>query len=316
MIVDTAVLLLELVALFFGVSLLVHISQRWLGEAKLRRWMGGRPVIAALKGIGIGFITPFCTYSAIPMFLGLRRAGVEPAGYVAFIVAAPVLDPILFGALTLIVGLEAALIYLGVAFGAAMVLALLAQRMEIGRFMKPVGVTANEGRRSLARATVVGVAGAPDCETTLCEISEAVPWRGLKSESQQAVGAAMSLLEKLGPILILGVGIGLAIELLVPVELVASATGGESAFAIPIAAGLGTPLYMSTELFVPIADSLAAVGVGLGAIVALTISGAGANIPEFVIFGRLAQARVVVVFVGYVFLVAIFGGLLAQTIVS
>jgi uncharacterized membrane protein YraQ (UPF0718 family) len=134
-------------------------------------------------------------------------------------------------------------------------------------------------------------------------------------ESAEAMTAAVGLLRSLGPVLLLGVGIGLAIELLVPPEAVASVAGQDDAFAIPIAAGLGTPLYINTELFVPIADALAAVGVGVGAIVALTIAGAGANIPEFVILSKLARSRVLVVFIGYVFAVAMVGGLLAQAVV-
>jgi uncharacterized membrane protein YraQ (UPF0718 family) len=95
MIRDTLFLIAELAVLFLTVAFMVHLFQRRLGEERLRRWMGGRPSISALKGIGVGFITPFCTYSAIPMLVGMRRAGVPPAGYVAFIVAAPVLDPVL-----------------------------------------------------------------------------------------------------------------------------------------------------------------------------------------------------------------------------
>ncbi len=294
MIQDTTILVLELVALFFAVAYLVHISQRWLGEERLRRWMGGRPVVAALKGIGVGFITPFCTYSAIPMLLGLRRAGVAPAGYVAFIVAAPVLDPILFGALILIVGIEAALIYVAVAFSAALTLALVAQRMNIERLMKPLSSEPEE-----------------TCETSCAPYG----WRGLRRESKEASTAALSLLRTLGPILLLGVGVGVAIQLFVPADFVASVAGNDTPMAIPVAAGLGTPLYFNTELFVPIADSLASVGVGIGAIVALTIAGAGANLPEFVILSRLARGRVLTVFVVYVFMVAIAGGLLAQAIV-
>ncbi|MFQ5522185.1 MAG: permease [Acidimicrobiia bacterium] len=293
MIADTAVLILELAVLFFAVAFFVHLSQRWLGEERLRRWMGGRPVVAALKGIAVGFITPFCTYSAIPMLLGLRRAGVSPAGYVAFIVAAPVLDPVLFGALTLIVGIEAALIYVAVAFAGALTLALVAQRIDIERFMRPV-----------------------DGENESCDTSCAPSyWRGLRPEAREATLAAFSLLRSLGPVLLVGVGIGVAIQLLVPADLVASVAGNDTPFAVPVAAGLGTPLYFNTELFVPIADSLAAVGVGIGAIVALTIAGAGANVPEFVILSRLAKGSVLTVFVGYVFLVAIAGGLLAQTVI-
>ncbi|MEL6983450.1 MAG: permease, partial [Actinomycetota bacterium] len=63
-----------------------------------------------------------------------------------------------------------------------------------------------------------------------------------------------------------------------------------------------------------IADSLRAAGVGIGAIVALTISGAGANIPEFIILSRLAARRLIAVFVAYVFTIALVGGLLAQAL--
>ena len=315
MISDTLILIVELAALFFGVAFLVHLSQSWLGEERLRKWMGGPPVVSALKGIAIGFITPFCTYSAIPMLLGLRRAGVAPAGYVAFIVAAPVLDPILFGALVLIVGWAAAFVYVVVAFSAAMGLALLAQRIQVERFLKPVTAAMGaQGRRIPVMAVAAGVPvdQTDSCEDTVCG---ARTWHGLRTESLEAAGAALSLLRSLWVILLIGVGIGVAIELLVPPEAVAAVAGHDNAFAIPVAAGLGTPLYINTELFVPIADSLAAVGVGVGAIVALTIAGAGANIPEFVILSKLAHSRVLVVFVGYVFAVAMVGGLLAQAVV-
>lgn len=318
MIGDTAVLIGELLVLFFSVAFLVHISQRWLGEERLRRWMGGRPIVAALKGIGVGFITPFCTYSAIPMLVGLRRAGVEPAGYVAFIVAAPVLDPVLFGALVLIVGLPAALIYVAVAFTAALGLALVAQRADVSRFMKPVAeATRVGGGRVLTMASDDNVDGETGhCEEPIsCSGTGEPAWQGLRHEAVEAAGAAFSLLRALGPVLLAGVAVGLAIQIFVPTDFVASVAGSGSPFAIPIAAGLGTPLYFNTELFVPIADSLAAVGVGIGAIVALTIAGAGANVPEFVILGKLARARVVAIFVGYVFGVAVVGGLLAQLLV-
>lgn len=313
MIGDTLFLIVELAVLFFVVAFLVHFSQAWLGEERLRRWMGGPPVLSALKGIGVGFITPFCTYSAIPMFLGLRKAGVSAAGYVAFIVAAPVLDPILFGALVLIVGWDAALIYLAVAFTAAMALALIAERVDVSRFMKPITEAAPVGGGRVPAMAAVGdpAAGFEPSDDGCSPIQE---WRGWRVEAGEAAGAASILLKRLGPVLLLGVGIGVAIELLVPPEFVAGVAGGDNPLAIPVAAGLGTPLYINTELFVPIADSLAAVGVGIGAIVALTIAGAGANVPEFVILSRLARVRVVVAFMGYVFAVAIVGGLLAQAI--
>jgi len=295
----TAFLLAELAVLFFGVAFLVQLVQRRLGDERVRSWMGGTPLVSALKGIAVGFVTPFCTYSAIPMLVGLRQAGVPPAGYVAFLSAAPVLDPVLFGALLLIVGAKAAVIYTVIAFTAAMTLALTAQRVGIDRHLKPLPPE---------------LAGDSGCSTS-CDGDDR-PWAGLREESRGAVRAATSLLRTVGPLLLAGVAIGLAIEALVSPDTVATITGNNAGWSIPLAAGLGTPLYFQTSLFVPIAHSLTAAGVGIGAIVALTISGAGANVPEFIILTKLADRTLIGIFFGYVFSVALVGGLTAQAILG
>lgn len=327
MIGDTVKLVLELVALFFGITFAIQLFQRRVGADRLQNWMGGSPTVAALKGIAVGFVTPFCTFSAIPMLIGFRQAGVRTAGFVAFIVAAPVLDPVLFGALILIAGFNAALIYAGVAFIAAMMLALVADHIGIERFLKPlagIDQLAPSDTASTLRAAPVGVGpptsviaydvrdGASDCGVVESKDS----WTGWASEVRPAARAATELLRSVAVVLVIGVAVGLAIENLVSPETAATLTGDNSLVAIPIAAVLGTPLYFSTALFVPIADALTATGVGIGAIVALTISGAGASFPEFVLLTKLAQTRLLILFFGYVLAVAVAGGLLAHVIVG
>jgi len=291
MIGGAAVLVIELVVLFFGVAFAVHVLQRRMGPERIKAWMGGPPVISALKGIAIGFVTPFCTYSAVPLLVGFRQADVPPAGYVSFIAAAPVLDPVLFGALVLIVGLDVALVYLAVAFVGALALGLLASRTDIARHLKALPVTEK------------------GC-------SPEVPWQGWKPEVVEGTRAATHLLRSMAPLLLVGVTIGLAIEAYVSPDFAAQVAGEGNRFAIPVAAALGTPLYFNTELFVPIASALTTAGVGVGAVVALTISGAGANVPEFVILGRLAHSRLLVVFIAFVLTIAVTGGVLAGSIVA
>ena len=335
LVLSTLWLVVELVVLFFGVAFAIHLFQRRFGAARVRAWMSGPPVASALKGIGIGFITPFCTYSAIPMLIGFRQAGVPPAGYVAFITAAPVLDPVLFGALVVIVGLQAALIYTAVAFTAAMVLALVAQRVGLERHLKPLPIEATV--RGAVPATVGSggpdltgaplrpgsgevLGGEPPCDDPGVEASTCgpadTPWRGLRAEVGGAAGAASTLLRSVALLLLAGVAVGLVIEATVSPDAVAALTGGHEAWSIPVAAALGTPLYVHTTLFVPIANALGNAGVGIGAIVALTISGAGANVPEFIILTRLARGRVIAIFFGYVFAVALVGGLIAEAILG
>jgi uncharacterized protein len=307
---STVVLLVELVVLFIGVSFLVEIMQRRFGPERIRRWMGGRPVVAALKGIVVGFVTPFCTYSAIPLLVGMRRAGVPPAGYVAFISAAPVLDPILFGALWLIVGPTVAVIYLVVTFVAALLLALTAQRLGVERHLEPVAEHAPTRQPVTIGASDPGLSEGSGCS------SATEPWAGWRVESHAALCSSRTLLRSFGPLLLLGVAVGLVIEAVVSPAAAARVTTGSPWFAIPVASALGTPLYFSTELFVPIADSLHGAGVGVGAIVALTISGAGANLPEFIILTKMARPAAVAVFFGYVFAVAVTGGFLAHTLTT
>ena len=310
---DTLVLVAELVALFIGVSFLVEILQRRLGPEQLRRWIGGRPPVAALKGITIGFVTPFCTYSAVPLLVGLRRAGVPPAGYIAFIAAAPVLDPILFGALWLITGPTVAITYAIVTFAAAMTLALVAQAIGVERHLRPI----DDPVPTPATATAGGTATTPDesCSTS-CADDQRESWRGWRPEAAAALRGSRTLLRSFGPLIGVGIAIGLAIEAFVSPEIAADLTTGAPWFSIPVASALGTPLYFSTELFVPIAHSLEGAGVGVGAIVALTISGAGANLPEFVVLSRMARPAAVSVFFAFVFTVAITGGTLAHLVAA
>ena len=310
MIDSTALLVVELVVLFLGVAFVVELAQRRLGPDRLRAWMGGTPMVAALKGIIVGFITPFCTYSAVPLLVGLRRAGVPAAGYVAFIVAAPVLDPVLFGALALIVGIDVAIAYLGVAFAAALTLALIAERVGIDQHLKPLPAL----RSLMPLSAGSSVTPSSPTEAGVDDKAGYLPWRDLRQEATHAARSAGALFRSFGPLIALGVAVGIAIEVFVSPDTAARITGDNSTFAIPIAAALGTPLYFSTELFIPIADALKDAGVGTGAVVALTIAGAGANVPEFIILTRLARRRLVAILFAYVFAIATGGGYLAHAI--
>ena len=173
------------------------------------------------------------------MLVAFRQAGVTAAGYAAFVVAAPVLDPILFGALLIIVGWKAALLYLGVTFAAALGLALVAEKVGLERFMKPL-------------PTLAG--GSQTAETEA--------WQGWGSEWRPALQASVRLLRTMVPLLVVGVGIGLAITALLPAETAARVPILAGDAAIPAAAAVGTLFYVNTEIFIPIADALRSAGSG------------------------------------------------------
>ena len=171
---------------------------------------------------------------------------------------------------------------------------MLAERVDLERFMKPLG----PGENGLATDNDSG------------------PWRGIVRNGRPVMRSSRALLRTMLPLLVVGIGIGMAITAFLPVETVARVPGLSGEAAIPAAAAVGTFFYINTELFVPIADALRSAGIGIGAIVALTIAGAGANVPEFVILARLTTKRVLAIFGGYVFAVAMAGGVLVQFLVG
>ncbi|MXW99935.1 MAG: hypothetical protein F4Z89_15145 [Acidimicrobiaceae bacterium] len=304
-----AVLVAEMIALLLAVTFGVALLQRRLGDETIRRWMGGPPRRAALKGIAVGFVTPFCTYSAIPVLVGMRQAGVRPAGYAAFIFAAPVVDPVLVGALAIIIGPAGAAVYVTTAFAAAFVLALIVDTVDIAPHLKPVPALVGQPAPPI-RPTVPQIPSPP----ASCSSPEEALWAGWQTELPAAWRRAVALLKSMAWLIAVGVGLGLAIGLLVPTDALASIAGADNPLAVPAAAAAGVPLYFGTELFIPIGDALHAKGVGTGSIVALVIAGAGANIPEFALLTKIARGRVVAAFFAYVFVVATAAGLLTDLI--
>ena len=326
-----ALLVAEMAGLLLAVTFGVALLQRRLGDATIRRWMGGPPRQAALKGIAVGFVTPFCTYSAIPVLVGMRQAGVRPAGYAAFIFAAPVVDPVMIGVLAIIIGPAGAVVYVATAFAAAFLLALIVDAVDIEPHLKPVPALVGAPApppspteapapppSSPAQAQASPQSGPAQAQTPpppACgPCPDGAPWAGWRCESRAAWRRAATLLRSMAWLMAAGVGAGLAIGLLVPTDALAGIAGAHNPLAVPAAAAAGIPLYFGTELFVPIGDALHAKGAGTGSIVALVIAGAGANIPEFALLTRIARGRVVGAFFAYVFAVALAAGLLTDLI--
>ena len=172
-------------------------------------------------------------------------------------------------------------------------MALVAERFDIERFMKPLD-------ERLGIAT-----GEPETK-----------WSGMRTEWRPAATAATGLVRAMLPLLTIGVVIGVAMTSFISPDAASRFSLLGDWVTIPAAAAFGTPLYFNTELFVPIADGLRSAGIGIGAIVALTIAGAGANVPEFVILSKLASRRVLAVFGSYIFVVAIVGGFLTESLTA
>lgn len=140
-------LLVELLVLFVVISFALALVQRWVGEERLRRVLSSRSrTLGVVKGALLGAVTPFCSCSTIPIVVGLLQAKVRFATVAAFLLASPLLNPIVLGAIVVIFGPRVAVIYGSVAFGVTMVSAALWEQFGMASQVKRVRVV----RRSTA----------------------------------------------------------------------------------------------------------------------------------------------------------------------
>lgn len=298
-----AVLLIELLVLLVLVSGALALLGRRVGVTRLQRWMGGSRLAGAVKGMAAGFVVPFCTYSAIPAVVAMLDARVRTATVAAFLLAAPVLDPLVLGVLWLLFGWQATLAYAAVTAGAVFLMALASDALRAERLLRPM--------RRHAGATVVTTGRvAPDEDCTADPFGDDQPWQGLRPETRAAAGYAARLLRQLAVPMVVAVAVAAAIVGFVPDQWLVRAAGPGNPFAVPAAAVLGAPFYVSTEAFLPVVSALHTSGMALGAAFALVVSAAGVNIPELVMLSRLMRPLLLAAYTTAVISTAIAAGYL------
>lgn len=277
------IITLELVALFILISMVVALINRRFGDERLQRWLAGGYILGPLKGILLGMITPFCSCSTLPMLVGMLKAKVPFITAAAFLLASPLLNPIVIVALFILFGWQISVGYVALIIALTVVMAGLWQVFGFEKFVKKVrlkGVVTHQ------------------------------PWQGFRKELPGAWQTALSTLKPLLLPLLIGVLIGALIYGVVPTDFIQTIVGNHNAFAIPIAAVIGIPLYVRIEAILPVGLALHEAGMGIGAIFALIIGSAGASIPEVSMLTGIFKPPLVILFLVTVLAIAIASGYL------
>ncbi len=321
-------LLGSLLVLFVPITVGLVLLQRWLGDDRLARLLGGdRLLTAVVKGTLLGAITPFCGCSTIPLLLGLLRARVRFAGVAAFMLASPLLNPYIVGVVALLFGTRTMAVYAAFAAGTSMGLGAVWELAGLDRHLASTvrrtpmpAATVTPVVVTTAPATPGDSLSAPACEVSGCrggrdevtadQTSTGGPgWSGWRSELAGAWTETVGLLRGMLRPLLLGVGIGALLYGVVPEGWLAEVLGSTTWWSLPLAAVLGLPLYLRGEAAFPIGAGLLAAGVGEGPMFAMVIAGMGASLPEVTILAGIFRRPLLVAFLTSVLGVAILGGL-------
>jgi uncharacterized membrane protein YraQ (UPF0718 family) len=225
----------ELVALFIGVTFLVGLIQEYVPQDKIQRFLTKAPKgVGNVIGAGFGALTPFCSCSTIPILVGLLNTGVPFGISISFLLASPLLNPVIAGLLLMLLGWKITALYIVFTFVAAVLAGLLLERLGFASSVKSVTV---EGGK------VGGLAADP--------MPGAGFWERHGPRIRRAFGFAWALFKHIFIYLMIGAAVGAAIYGFVPQDLIVKVAGPDNPLAIPIAAVIGIPMYIRAETNYP-----------------------------------------------------------------
>ncbi len=328
-VIDTTVyalqLFTELALLFIAISFLVGLLQEWLPAEKTRHYLSAKRGRGYLIGALIGSATPFCSCSTVPLTLGLLRSGAGFGPTMTLLFTSPLVNPIIITLFWITFGMELTLLYTVMAIGMSVVISWLMDRAGFDRHLKDDLFSPPATAVTVSFTSVQQGGDANSC----CDTSQsgrpatttgsgvAVPFKPVVSttalsRANRLLGDSIELFISFLPHVMIGVAIGAVAHGFVPDQWLIQYAGADNLWAIPLAALIGVPLYVRGSTMIPIALTLTAKGMGIGAVIALVIGGAGASLPEMVMLKRMFHWPILLAFLFSVFTVAITTGYLAQ----
>mgnify|MGYP002651927530 FL=1 len=280
-------LFFELLVLFIVVSFIVSIIQQIVSEEKIKHFLSKpNQVVNYILGMIFGSITPFCSCSTIPILAGLLNSKVPFGPAMSFLIASPLMNPLMIFMLWALLGWKVAVIYFVVLAIFSILTGLVFSKMNLVKTYKGVNV---KGDGFFANKH--------------------------GSRFKQALNDAWAFLYPMLPYLFIGVFIGAFIYGFVPETFITKYASGGGIISVFIASIIGIPMYIRPETMLPIAEALASKGMSLGTVVALIIGGAGASIPEVVLLSKLFKKKFVISFVIAILVVAISTGLMVNIVI-
>ncbi|WP_181286056.1 permease [Staphylococcus aureus] len=280
-------LFFELLLLFIVVSFIVSLIQQVVSEEKIKKLLSKpNKAINYILGMIFGAITPFCSCSTIPILAGLLNSKVPFGPTMSFLIASPLMNPLMIFMLWVLLGWKVAIVYFVVLAFFSILTGLVFSKMNLAEAYKGVNV---KGDGFFANKT--------------------------GSRFKQALNDAWAFLYPMLPYLIIGVFIGAFIYGFIPEEFITKYASGDGFISVLISSVIGIPMYIRPGTMLPIAEALVSKGMSLGTVVSLIIGGAGASIPEVVLLSKLFKKKFVISFVIAILLVAIATGLIVNIII-
>lgn len=275
------VTLLLAVIVFF-----VAIVRTFITPPKVKKWLGGKHeglgnVLAALLGIP----TPFCSCSAVPLFIGFVESGIPLGITFSFLIASPLINEIAVTMLFALFGWQIAVLYIVSGLIIAIFAGILIGRLHLE----------HEVEEFVYKVKLRDQTAAP------------MTWR---ERVEFGISESKSITLKVLPYILIGIAIGAVIHGYAPADFLVNFAGPGNPLAVPIAVLIGIPLYSNAAGMIPIIDVLTQKGMAIGTALAFMMAVIGLSLPEMVILRKVIKLKLILIFAGILFVAFTFTGYL------
>jgi len=272
---------------------LVGIVRSWFSPEKTRKALEGKSLLTGnVMASVLGIVTPFCSCSAIPLFLGFVEAGIPIGVTFSFLIAAPMINEV---ALVLLVGLfgwKVALIYIFTGLTIAIIAGFILEKLHLQKYVAD-WVFQMKAQQN--------------------DIPEERP--GFDQRIQAGFAAVKEIVGKIWIYILIGIAIGAGAHGFVPDDFLARVLGAQNWYSVPLAIAVGVPLYSNAAGIIPIVSVLIEKGVSLGTALAFMMSVVGLSLPEIIILKKVLKWQLIAVFVGVVTVGIVIVGLIFNYLV-
>ncbi|NTW58433.1 MAG: permease [Nitrospirae bacterium] len=269
---DTIKIFLLLSVIIFAVSV---IRSYFPPERTKRILSHKREFIGNILAALLGIVTPFCSCSAVPLFVGFIEAGVPLGVTFSFLISSPMVNEVAVVLLWGLFGWKVALIYMGVGLLVAIVAGLIIGKLKLEKWVeeyvykiKSMGTVADMAKQAFKERLVYARENTTD------------------------------ILKKVWAYVIIAIGIGGFIHGYVPEDFLVKYAGPQNPFGVPIAVALGVPLYSNAAGVIPIVYALMGKGMSMGTVLAFMMAVTALSLPEMIILRKVLKVKLLVVFVG------------------
>ncbi|MBL8572071.1 MAG: permease [Hyphomicrobiaceae bacterium] len=271
---DTPKVLMLLTLVVFAMG----VVRSFFSPERTRALLAGRAEgLGNVAAAGLGIVTPFCSCSAVPLFIGFVSAGVPLGVTFSFLIAAPMINEVALGLLFALVGWQVALTYLGFGLLVAILSGWVIGRLKLEGWLEP-------WVRDLRTAPV-------DFEP-----SRLTPVDRLRA----GLDAVRDIVGRVWIWIIVGIAAGAFIHGYVPAEMLGAIMGKEAWWSVPAAVLLGIPMYSNAAGIIPVVEALLGKGAALGTVLAFMMSVIALSLPEMIILRKVLTIRLILVFIAVV----------------